>query len=137
MDGQLYELQYREKAVGRFQRLLRRIHVVSGEELGVLLDPAEDRLTELERDRLFAADLVLRGVSRRDGQECYLVAEVSVGIGVGDVQRAAERAQLLTKALGVRAMAAVGGESIDHEGRQTADTLGVVVVLDGVVQEPE
>ena len=51
-----------------------------------------EALTETDRAELLAADLVVRGLRREDGQEAYLVVEVSSLIAAHDVLRATERA---------------------------------------------
>lgn len=75
------------------------IHVLRSEELANLLDKAleEGRITEEQREQVLEADVVLRGRWRQDDREVYLVAEVSLGIGVGDVTRARERASFLSQ----------------------------------------
>jgi hypothetical protein len=52
--------------------------------------------------------VVVRGRRREDGTEIYLGVEVSWGVGLHDVQRAAERAALLAR-LGTPALPVVGG----------------------------
>jgi len=63
------------------------------------------------------------------------VVEVSVGIGVADVTRAAERASLLAK-LGRPAVPVVAGEWINSEAIAASRSYGVWQVLDGRISLP-
>ncbi|MBI4514767.1 MAG: hypothetical protein HY699_03000 [Deltaproteobacteria bacterium] len=87
LKGSDLERRYRERAPAYFAPLLRRIHALSSEEIAALLDDAEERglIAEKESEELLAADVVVRGVSRRDGAVAYLAVEVSGGIGVDAV----------------------------------------------------
>ena len=59
----LFELWYRDRAYAYFAPLIRRTHVLSGEELDTLLEGAMTRgqLSEAEADDILLADLLLRG----------------------------------------------------------------------------
>ena len=92
-------------------------------------------MTEAERQAVLHADLVLSGQRREDGADAYFVVEVSVGVGVGDVTRAAERAGSLTK-LGRPAVPVVAGEWINPEAIAAAQAYGVWQVLDGRATPP-
>jgi hypothetical protein len=127
--GDLLELRYRFRAGGYFGRLLRRVRVVSDEELDDLLEPAIEsgRLSEDEAQHIRLADLVLRGRRRDTGDETYAVLEASIGIGLEDVARARYRAGLLGK---IRpAVGVVAGERIIPEAEQIAAPSGVEVLL--------
>jgi hypothetical protein len=133
--GDYLESRYRNHAGAYFARLVRRARVVAEHELTTMLDDALDtgQITEAERDEMLAADLVVRGRHRTDGREVYLVAEVSVGIGPGDVQRAVDRADALAKLH--EAIPVVAGERITPEANELARERGVLVVLDGRTTE--
>ena len=81
LKGSDLERRYRERAHAYFSRLLRRIHVLSGDELMALLEEAVTRkqLSEDEADDILQADMVIRGRRREDGTEVYGVVEVSWG----------------------------------------------------------
>jgi chromosome segregation ATPase len=138
LKGSDLERRYRERAPAYFAPLLRRIHALSSEEIAALLDDAEERglIAETEREELLAADVVVRGVSRRDDAEAYLAVEVSGGIGEDDVKRAARRAELLRKLTGKPALAVVAGEAITDEGERAAQRLRAWQVLDGQCVAP-
>ncbi|MFN0071645.1 MAG: hypothetical protein ACKVVP_09195 [Chloroflexota bacterium] len=128
--GSEIERRFADRAPAYVGRWFRRAHVLTSEALLALLDETEDKgmLDEQERDAILLADTVVRGRRREDSREVYLVAEVSWGIGMGDVSRAIHRAGLLTKA-GVEAMPLVAGESITAEAKSLAQTTGTEMVL--------
>ncbi len=138
LKGSDLERRYRERAPAYFARLLRRIHALTSEELARMIDDAEDggQISEEERDELLDADVVVRGLSRKDGVETYLAVEVSGGIGSKDVARAVRRAALLEKLTGKRALAVVAGEAVTREGMAAAREAGAFTVLDGKPIEP-
>jgi hypothetical protein len=137
LNGDMLELRYARRAGAYFSPLARRLRVLDPARLADQLDDAVEagRLTDQERAAILAADLVLTGVRRADQAEIYLVAEVSVGIGVSQVARAMERARLLAK-LGHPAVPVVAGERIDAESEALARARGVWQVLDGHVTPP-
>lgn len=132
------ERRYRERAHAYFSRLLRRIHVLSGDELGTLLEQAvlQGYLSEDEADEVMQADVIVRGRRREDDSEAYLVVEVSWGVGLSDVQRAAERAALLSRT-GISALPVVAGFWITPEAQEPARAWHVWQVTDGQVTPPE
>ena len=90
----------------------------------------EGKLSRSEAEDLAWADAIVRGISREDGREVYLVVEVSWSLGVGDVERAARRAKILGK-LGVRALPVVAGKGIAEEADSAAREMGIHRVIDG------
>jgi uncharacterized protein YoxC len=137
LKGSDLERRYRERAHAYFSRLLRRTHVLSGNELSRLLDEAvlQGQLTEEEADDVLQADVVVRGRRREDRAEVYLVVEVSWGVGLSDVQRASERAALLART-GLRALPVVAGFWVTPEAQEPARALQVWQVTDGRVAPP-
>jgi hypothetical protein len=137
LKGSDLERRYRELGHAYFSRLLHRAHVLSGDELTALLDLAVSRgqLSEEEADQIILSDVVVRGRRRDDGAEVYLVAEVSWGIGLPDVERAAQRATLLAK-IGTPTIPVVAGFWISPEVREPARALRVWQVTDGQVISP-
>ena len=131
------ERRYRERAYAYFSRLVRRAHVLSGDELAALLDAAvtQGQLAEDEADDLLQADVVVRGRRREDSTEVYLVVEVSWGVGLSDVQRASERAALLART-GILTLPVVAGFWVTPEAQEPARALQVWQVTDGRVAPP-
>jgi predicted nuclease with TOPRIM domain len=137
LKGSDLERRYRERGHAYFSRILRRTHVLSGDELVNLLDAAvtQGRLSEDEADEVIQADVVVRGRRRDDNTEVYLVVEVSWGVGLSDVQRAADRATLLAR-LGIPALPVVAGFWVTPEAEEPAHALRVWQVTDGRVTPP-
>jgi seryl-tRNA synthetase len=134
--GSDLERRYRERPHAFFQRILKGIHPVPPARLQQLLDEAvrAGRITEDGEQDVLLADVVV--VGRRDGEETYLLVEVSGEVRVHDVERAARRAELLRRATGTPTLAAVAGKQIDPEADAEARTRGVWRVLDGVTFPP-
>jgi hypothetical protein len=137
LKGDNLERRYRERAGAYFGRLLRRVRVLSLEELSVLLDEAVARgaLSDAEAEAVIWTDLVVRGRRREDGADVVLVVEVSWGVGFRDVERAAERAALLTRA-GLTVLPVVAGRMITAEAIELAQRRQVWQVLDGQAVSP-
>jgi tetratricopeptide (TPR) repeat protein len=136
LKGEALERRYRERAAGYFQRILRRIRVVDHQELGLLLDDALDagRISPEERADVLAADVVVAGVW--DGQEVYLVAEVSGRVTAHDVRRARHRAEVLQRAVGKPVLAAVAGEALSEDPETRKEAAQIWRVLDGRTDPP-
>lgn len=88
----------------------------------------------LRREILTEELLSLHERRLMDKVEAYLLGEVSTGIGLEDVHRAAQRAKILSRATEQPVIPAVGGKSIIPEARELAQELGVAVILDGGLQ---
>ncbi|MCS7174120.1 MAG: hypothetical protein N0A24_12325, partial [Armatimonadetes bacterium] len=131
LKGENLERRYRERAASYFQRILRRIRLVDHQTLGMLLDDALDagRITPEDRAEVLEADVVVYGL--RDGEEVYLLAEVSSTVTAHDVRRARERAARLEKATGRPVLAAVAGERLGEDPETKQEAGGVWQVLDG------
>lgn len=123
------ERKYRERAFSYLGPILRPIHVVSLQDL---LPRLETHLTEEEMDRLLPLDLLLHGRVRHleTKPEVWLAMEVSGVVNQHDVERAVDRARLLTKA-GLPAIPAVAGEDLDEGIARLVSEKHVFVLLDG------
>jgi len=132
LKGFQLQYQYERHAPAYFRALARKIHVLSAEELSAFVEGAveDGKLTDSDADEIIRADIVARGRHPEEGSEIYLVIEVSWGIGLSDVERAARRALLLSHA-GVRAIPVVAGEGITEEAAHLARQLSVWRVIDG------
>jgi chromosome segregation ATPase len=139
LKGWQLEERYFRRAPAYFAPILRRIRALSPEELAELLDSLENagHLSEAEVRDIQNADVVVRGRDRETGEERYLLVEVSVGVGLEDVERAARRANLLARALNVPVLPVVAGEYFRAEAMRAANELGVWKVLDGGCEPPK
>lgn len=137
MDGTLLEHDFGRRAPSTLYPIARRLRVIESSALADLLDSAIDEggLTERERQDIMRADVVLSGRRRSDGQEVYLLTEVSVGIGPHDVERAAERAVLLEK-LGRPVIPVAAGRRIDEATAKLAYDRGVWYAIGGILTAP-
>jgi hypothetical protein len=120
---------YRNKARALFGRYFRDVRVIDWIDLEEPLE-AVAPLTEKEREELSVVDLLVRGRRKTDGQEVVLVIEISWVIAPNDVERAVQRAKILSQR-GVVATPAVAGREIDDEAREAARTAGCALVMDG------
>jgi hypothetical protein len=138
LKGDNLERRYREKAPAYFGRLVRRMRVLSAEELAGLLEDAveQGQLTEAEKDEAILAGVVVRGRYQGSGAEVYLVIEVSWGVGVHEVERAVQRAAVLGK-LGIPALPVVAGKAVTAQAEQLAHQKHVWQVIDGQAVFPQ
>ena len=125
------ERRFRERAAAYFGHLLRRLHVVDSSALADLIDDAIDAgsFAAADREPLMRLDVVARGRDRTTREPRYLAVEVSVGLGEGDVLRAADRAAMLSRLTGVPVTPVVAGYSIAPRFRSIADQRNVQVVI--------
>lgn len=137
LRGESLEHRYRRRAYSYFAPMLRRAHVLTDDELASLLEDAIERgtLAREQAHELSWADIVVRGRSPADGSTVYLVVEVSVGIGLNDVNRAVERSSLLERT-GVTARPVVAGQWMTPEAAEAARAFRVWQVTDGHVVAP-
>ena len=137
LKGQSLEAAYRSKGPAYFSRLLRRPHVLTPDELTALIEDARDSgvLSEVDARQLYETDLVVRGRRPEDGAEVFLVVEVSWGVGPHDVERAAQRAVLLSRT-GLASIAVVAGQRILPEAAALARQAQVWQITDGQAIPP-
>ncbi|MDP8969414.1 MAG: hypothetical protein M3N52_02725 [Actinomycetota bacterium] len=135
IEGWTLEERYRTRGHAYFQRIARRLHVLTSDELEALLGEAVDDgvLTDDQADQVRLADLVAGG--RRADGEVWLVVEVSWTVDLDDVQRAADRARLLS-ATGRRALPVVAGKRVHREADEAIHDLGVWRVVNGRADPP-
>jgi chaperonin cofactor prefoldin len=139
LTGALLEIRYRERCFAYFARIMRRIRLLSGEELDQLFEEAvaKGNLSEAEADDIREADVIARGLRREDGAPAYLVAEVSATVGLEDVERAARRAAILARATATQVAPVVAGEAIPAPVDSMAVQYSVWRVVDGRTLPPE
>lgn len=137
LRGEAFERRYREQASTRFAPIARRLRLLTGQALDDLLDDAVDAgtLTEDEAHEVRLADAVVRGRRRDDGAEVVLVAEVSAGVRISDVQRAAESARILAT-LARPTLPVVAEEWVTPQAAEAARALGVWQVSAAGVEPP-
>jgi exoribonuclease II len=137
LAGSDLERRYRERAPSYFAPLIRRAHVVEGDELVAFLEDAVDRgqITQDERTEWFLADVIVRGKWREDGRDVYLVVEASWVVDGHNVERATRRTRLLAQ-LGVLSIPVVAGVDITRKATELARYSKVWQVIDGQTTPP-
>jgi hypothetical protein len=137
LDGRMPEIDFREKGPAYLSPIARRLRVIESGPLADMLDDAVDegRLTAEERNAIMRSDVVLSGRRREDGQDVYLLVEVSVGVRKHDVERAVERASLLAK-LGRPVLPVVAGRRIHEDASAMARTAGAWYAEEGQITPP-
>ncbi len=129
LKGISLERAYRDKARSLFGRYFRDVRVIDWVDVEEQLE-AIAPLSAQERAELSVVDILARGRRRSDGREAILVIEVSWGIAPGDIERAVQRAAILTRR-GVLAVPIAAGRELSDDARQTALEQDCAVVLDG------
>jgi hypothetical protein len=131
------ELKYARKGPALVSTIARGLRVMKPAEFMVLLDDALDEgtLTWDDFEEVRLADIALTGRRRSDGQDVYLLAEVSATVKPPDVERAAVRARILEK-LGRPVVPIVIGDAITEEAMALAHERGVWTTLDGELAAP-
>ncbi len=132
LKGKSLEADYRSRGHAYLSRVVRRPHVLTADELMTIIEDARDRgmLSDVEAQDLYGTDLVVRGRRSEDGTEVYLVVEVSWGVGPHDVERAVQRARVLSH-IGLATIPVVAGEHILPEAHERARQSQVWQVTDG------
>ena len=127
--GDNLERKYRERAFSYLGQILRPVHYIPLQDM---LPELEAHLSDAEVDELIPLDLLLRGRVRQhqDQPEIWLAMEVSATVDKGDVERAVNRARLLTKA-GFLAVPAVAGEEFTLGAGQLAMQQKVLLLQNG------
>jgi hypothetical protein len=137
IDELLLNWEFAREGPAYLSPIARRLRDVESGPLADLLDEAidEGRMTDDDRNAIMRADIVLSGRRRQDGQEVYLVVEISGGIGLHDVERVVDRAVLLRK-LGRPVVPVVAGRRIHDDAAELARALGAWCILEGQVTPP-
>lgn len=147
MQGQLNNLtgtDYERKVVKRAPRAARRylglhnigvvygIDVAGNIDIQALLEKATESraITDEQADEVERADLILKG-ERTSNEEVFAIVEVSITIDDSDIDRARNRANILTDASGLSALAVVIGTAISDANRERANYSGVTVIIMG------
>ena len=137
LKGENLERRYRERAHAYFGRLIRKLQVLTGEEIYALLEDAvaQGTLSESDRDEVGWADLVMRGRWRADDREVMVLTEISWVADRHDVLRAIDRSTLLAR-LGTPVVPVIAGSSVTEPAANMARSRNVWQMLDGKVIEP-
>ena len=111
-------------------QLVQSITIPNNNHIPDLLDQATSQgiIGSDDADNAEETDIVILGPDS-DGQPMYAAIEASVTIESRDIIRARERADIISRAAGIPAAAAVCGSRIDDETSALAAQYGVTVVI--------
>ena len=90
---------------------------------------ASGAITEDESDELLLLDLIVSGIRRGNPERVYAGIEVSITANDDDVNRAADRAQILRKVTGGPVMAVVIADRVEAQQRELAARREVAVAV--------
>ena len=118
---------------------IRRVRLVKGHgatdtmTFHDLMDDAEDRgiITGQERVEAGSADLVIRGERHPDQSTIYVALEISVTAADSDINRAADRSDLLRRATGQESASAIVSAHIDADRQLLAEQMNVTLISFG------
>ncbi len=135
IKGESRELYYHHHATGVFGRWLREGRDATSEvadELHVAV--AKGRISDREYTQVLASDLLWGGKLRDTGESIVLVMEASWWVESSDVERAAERAEILRDA-GLKALPVAAGKEWSKELETLARLRHVAMVQDGHIDQ--
>jgi DNA repair exonuclease SbcCD ATPase subunit len=135
LKGNSEELHAAKRLPGVFGKYLRKLRVYDTHQFGLI---AEDlfSLSDEDYSELLRADWFAQGRVSGAEREVWLVIEASWGVGIDDVERAHARAAILRQA-GVDAYGVAMGRGAAPEAIERARELGVLLALDGSIQNAE
>lgn len=136
VKGSVEEMHAAKRIPAVFGRYLRKLRIYDPQQFSALIEEQFPSLSEEEQTEVLHADWFVHGRVRRQEREVWLVVEVSWGVGVEDVERAHARATILQRA-GVEAYGATMGRGAAPEAVERAQQLGVLLALDGTVQNAD
>jgi hypothetical protein len=135
LKGMSMELMARKLLPGVLGKLVRKLRVYEPDEFYRVMEEA-DLLSADDLAEVASADVFAHGQLRSNDTPRWFVVEASWGLGMTDVERAAQRAAILTQN-GAPAIGTVLGRRITADARKRAQQLGVLVVLNGAPRNPE
>ena len=115
----------------RNSRVLKGPNLRTDEDLESLLEQAESSgaITEEEADELLLLDLIVAGTHRADHARVYVAAEISITANQDDVNRAADRAEILWRVTGFPGRPVVIADRISEPCRKLADEKEVAAAI--------
>jgi len=131
LKGDNFERKVREKAPSYFGRLVRRCKLISFEDLAEILESAVEKelIDEKEKDEALNVDVVASGFLKTEKEKkVVVVGEISIKVDRIDVERAYERSKIISRALGLSAIAVVIGKESTEGALEKAKELGVLFI---------
>jgi hypothetical protein len=134
LKGMSMELMARKLLPGVLGKLVRKLRVYEPDEFYRVMEEA-GLLSADDLAEVASADVFAHGQLRSNDTPRWFVVEASWGLGMTDVERAAQRAAILTQN-GAPAIGTVLGRRITADARKRAQQLGVLVVVNGATAQP-
>ena len=135
LKGMSMELMARKLLPGVLGKLVRKLRVYEPDEFYRVMEEA-GLLSADDLAEVASADVFAHGHLRSNDTPRWFVVEASWGLGMTHVERAAQRAAILTQN-GAPAIGTVLGRRITADARKRAQQLGVLVVVNGATRNPE
>jgi chromosome segregation ATPase len=131
LKGDNFERKVRERTPSYFGRLVRRCKLISFEDLAEILESAVEKelIDEKEKDEALNVDVVASGFLKTEKEKkVVVVGEISIKVDRIDVERAYERSKIISRALGLSAIAVVIGKESTEGALEKAKELGVLFI---------
>ncbi|GAB5046313.1 hypothetical protein [Thermodesulfovibrio sp. TK110] len=128
--GKDFERTIKERYYSFFGRILRKSRLIQFEEVVPILDDAEEKglITEEQRDSVLNLDLLVKGEIKSTHKLVILAVEVSYSLYEDDIQRAIERAQILSHILHEEVIPTVVTAEAKEDLEKLADERGVFII---------
>lgn len=129
LKGNDFERTVREKAPAYFGRLIRRCRIISFETLSDKLEDAVDLglIREDEKYDALLLDAIVTG-KLKTGKDVILAVEVSLTVDIEDIQRAAKRADIVSRAFQIETIGVAVGKDRTKRAENGAQELNVLLV---------
>lgn len=130
------EQKYRNMAAGLFGRYIKNGRDATNRVADELYEAlAAGTISESEITQVLAADLLWGGQLRPSQEPIVIVMEASWLAEVHDVERAAQRCEILRR-IGIASLAVVGGQEWAANAADLAEQLRVVTTQNGHIDHP-
>jgi len=128
--GKDFERTIREKYYAYFGKLLRKTKLIQFEEILPIVDDAEERglITEEQRDSILRLDIIVKGQIKSTQKPVVLAVEVSYSLFRDDIERAIERADILSQLLKEEVIPTVVSAETQEDAEKLANEKGVLLI---------
>ena len=130
LKGRDLERTIRERYYAYFGKVLKGAKVISMEGLIPTIETYEDKgeITEEQKDGVLNLDLIVSGHSKSLKKDVILAVEVSYSLYEEDIERACERADVLSRVLQREVIPTVVACQIKEGTERLADERGVLLI---------
>ena len=130
LKGRDLERTIRERYYAYFGKVLKGAKVISMEGLVPTIETYEDKgeITEEQKDGVLNLDLIVSGHSKSLKKDVILAVEVSYSLYEEDIERACERADVLSRVLQREVIPTVVACQIKEGTERLADERGILLI---------